>query len=116
MAGAIRRALTRPGTISGSYRADYDGNGWRQYQVSWMSLFDERGDVRRLLGKAEDVTSRRAVAEHFRQLAARHRKQAKACLASARLDLTAMQAKVLLYILDHADGGTSLTEIHREFG
>lgn len=91
MAGAIRRALTRPGTISGSYRADYDGNGWRQYQVSWMSLFDERGDVRRLLGKAEDVTSRRAVAEHFRQLAARHRKQAKACLASARLDLTADQ-------------------------
>ena len=91
LAGAIRRALTRPGTVSGSYRADYEGTGWRQYQVSWMSLFDERGDVRRLLGKAEDVTSRRAAAEHFRQLAAQHRKQARSCLASARLDLTANQ-------------------------
>ena len=91
LAGAIRRALTRPGTVSGSYRADYEGTGWRQYQISWMSLFDERGDVRRLLGKAEDVTSRRAAAEHFRQLAAQHRKQARSCLASARLDLTANQ-------------------------
>ena len=44
-----------------------------------------------LLGKAEDVTSRRAAAEHFRQLAARHRRQAKSALASARLDSTANQ-------------------------
>ena len=36
--------------------------------------------------------------------------------AMARLGLTAMQAKMLLYILDHSDRGTSLTEIHREFG
>lgn len=35
-----------------------------------MSLFDEAGNVYRLLGKAEDVTGRRAAAEHFRQLAA----------------------------------------------
>ena len=56
-----------------------------------MSLFDEAGNVYRLLGKAEDVTGRRAAAEHFRQLAARHRRQARACLASARLDLTAGQ-------------------------
>ena len=91
LASAIRRALTRPGTISCSYRADYEGAGWRQYQVSWMSLFDEHGDVCRLLGKAEDVTSRQAAAEHFRQLAARHRRQAKSVLASARLDLTANQ-------------------------
>ena len=56
-----------------------------------MSLFDEHGDVCRLLGKAEDVTSRQAAAEHFRQLAARHRRQAKSVLASARLDLTANQ-------------------------
>ena len=91
LASAIRRALTRPGTISCSYRADYEGTGWRQYQVSWMSLFDEHGDVCRLLGKAEDVTSRQAAAEHFRQLAARHRRQAKSVLASARLDLTANQ-------------------------
>ena len=36
--------------------------------------------------------------------------------AMARKGLTAMEAKVLLYILDHSDRGTSLTEIHREFG
>lgn len=91
MAGSIRRAMTHPGTISASYRADYEGTGWRQYQVSWMSLFDERGDLRRLLGKSEDVTSRQAAAEHFRQLATRHRKQTRTCLAAARLDLTADQ-------------------------
>ena len=56
-----------------------------------MSLFDEQGDIRRLLGKAEDVTSLQAAAEHFRQLASQHRKQARTCLAAARLDLTADQ-------------------------
>ena len=91
LAGAIRRALTHPGTISSSYRADYEGTGWRRYRVSWMSLFDEQGDIRRLLGKAEDVTSLQAAAEHFRQLASQHRKQARTCLAAARLDLTADQ-------------------------
>ena len=90
LAGAIRRALTHPGTISSSYRADYEGTGWRRYRVSWMSLFDEQVDIRRLLGKAEDVTSLQA-AEHFRQLASQHRKQARTCLAAARLDLTADQ-------------------------
>ena len=91
LAGAVRRAITHPGTVSCTYRADYEDTGWRRYQVSWMSLFDEAGNVYRLLGKAEDVTGRRAAAEHFRQLAARHRRQARACLASARLDLTAGQ-------------------------
>ena len=89
LAGAIRRALTHPGTISCSYRADYSGTGWRQYQISWMSLFDGQGDVYRLLGKAEDVTGKRAAAEHFRRLAGRRRKESKSLLASARLDLTA---------------------------
>lgn len=91
LAGAVHRAITHPGTVSCTYRADYEDTGWRRYQVSWMSLFDEAGNVYRLLGKAEDVTGRRAAAEHFRQLAARHRRQARACLASARLDLTAGQ-------------------------
>ena len=91
LAGAVRRAITHPGTVSCTYRADYEGSGWRRYQVSWMSLFDGDGNVYRLLGKAEDVTGRRAAAEHFRRLAARHRRQARTCLASARLDLTAGQ-------------------------
>ena len=34
----------------------------------------------------------------------------------AGLGLTAVQANLLLYILEQADAGTSLTEIHQEFG
>lgn len=30
--------------------------------------------------------------------------------------LTAAQVQVLLYVLDHSDQGTSLTQIHREYG
>lgn len=34
----------------------------------------------------------------------------------AREGITAVQAHILLYILNHSDQGTSLTAIHREFG
>ena len=34
----------------------------------------------------------------------------------AREGLTGIQAHLLLYILDHSETGTSLTDIHREFG
>ena len=91
LAAAVRKAGSRPGSISHSYRANYDGTGWRWYQVSWMSLFDENGDVRRLLGKAEDMTRRRAGEARFRYLTTRHRRESRTCLASARLDLTADQ-------------------------
>ena len=118
LAGAVRRAITHPGTVSCTYRADYEDTGWRRYQVSWMSLFDEAGNVYRLLGKAEDVTGRRAAAEHFRQLAARHRRQARACLASARLDLTAGQtldakaaSRHLLRTLFDRTAGTCLQQM-----
>ena len=36
--------------------------------------------------------------------------------AMAQKGLTAIQAHILLYILDHSDRGISLTDIHREFG
>lgn len=36
--------------------------------------------------------------------------------ATAQKGLTAIQAHILLYILDHSDRGISLTDIHREFG
>ena len=36
--------------------------------------------------------------------------------AMAQKGLTAIQAHVLLYILDHSDRGISLTDIHRTFG
>ena len=34
----------------------------------------------------------------------------------AQKGLTGIQAHLLLYILDHSETGTSLTDIHREFG
>ena len=36
--------------------------------------------------------------------------------ALARKGITGIQAHLLLYILAHSEGGTSLTDIHREFG
>ncbi len=36
--------------------------------------------------------------------------------AMARKGLTGIQAHMLLYILDHSQGGISLTDIHREMG
>ena len=36
--------------------------------------------------------------------------------AMAQKGLTAIQAHVLLYILEHSERGISLTDIHREFG
>ena len=36
--------------------------------------------------------------------------------AIAQKGLTGIQAHLLLYILDHSETGTSLTDIHREFG
>ena len=36
--------------------------------------------------------------------------------AMAPWGLTAAQVQVLLYVLDHSDQGTSLTQIHREYG
>lgn len=57
-----------------------------------MSLFDEAGNVYRLLGKAEDVTGRRAGCGTLPAVGRPHRRAGQACLASARLDLTAGQS------------------------
>lgn len=35
---------------------------------------------------------------------------------TARLGLSAAQAHILLYVVHHSDPGTSLTQMHREFG
>ena len=60
MIDALRRASAHPGTGSLEYRGNYDGRGWRWYRVSLVSLFDTRGDVYGLLGKAEDISERKA--------------------------------------------------------
>lgn len=89
LASAVRRMSTRPGAQTVEYRGNYDGTGWRWYRISWDSLLDSQGNVRRLAGKAEDVTRQRAEAQRLRDLTARYRTESRGVLAAARLDLTA---------------------------
>lgn len=105
LTAVLRRASARPISETLEYRGDYDGQGWRWYRASWASLFDERGDVYRLVAKAEDITQQRAAQERFRELIARYRKGAKTALASARLDLTANR------ILDIKSPDRHLTQV-----
>ncbi|SFP48632.1 PAS domain S-box-containing protein [Oscillibacter sp. PC13] len=91
LAASVRRAVNRPGTETLEYRGDYDGSGWRWYQISWESLFDGRGDVYRLLGKAEDITSHKAAEVRFRNLIQHQKRLSKQALLSFRLDLSANQ-------------------------
>lgn len=88
VATALRRASTRPGTGTLEYRADYNGLGWRWYRMSLVNLFDLQGNVYSLLGKAEDITDRRAAAAHFKALTQQHKKHSRTSLASAHLDLS----------------------------
>lgn len=89
LASAVRRMSARPGAQTVEYRGNYDGTGWRWYRISWDSLLDSQGNVRRLAGKAEDVTRQRAEAQRLRDLTAHYRGESRGALAAARLDLTA---------------------------
>lgn len=106
-AAALRRAVARPGTGSLEYRGDYDGGGWRWYKASWVSLFDGRGNVYRLLGKTEDISSRKAAEERFRDLTQWQKRQERTSLLSLRLDLTANR------ILDARSKNSRLTQVFR---
>lgn len=86
---ALRRASAHPGTGSLEYRGNYDGRGWRWFRVSLVSLFDTRGDVYGLLGKAEDISERKAAAARFASLCRRCDAPPSGTLVLVRLDLTA---------------------------
>lgn len=86
---ALRRASAHPGTGALEYRGNYDGRGWRWYRVSLVSLFDTRGDVYGLLGKAEDISERKAAAARFAALCRRCAAPPGGTLVLLRLDLTA---------------------------
>lgn len=100
---ALRRASAHPGTGSLEYRGNYDGRGWRWYRVSLVSLFDTRGDVYGLLGKAEDISERKAAAARFSALSRRCAAPPSGTLVLLRLDLTAGR------ILDIQGESTQLT-------
>ena len=87
LAAVIKRLSARAGAETVEYRGDYDGQGWRWYRLSWMSVFDDKGNVTRLLGKSEDISQSKAAAQRFRQLTVRQKKLLPGVLASARLDL-----------------------------
>ena len=86
---ALRRACAHPGTGALEYRGNYDGRGWRWFRVSLVSLFDARGDVYGLLGKAEDISDRKAAALRFQTLSDRYKAVPPGTLVFIRLDLTA---------------------------
>lgn len=86
---ALRRTAARPGAGTLEYRGNYSGQGWRWYRASLVSLFDSKGNVYGLLGKAEDVSDRQAAKRRFAELGSRFKAQAKTALAAARLDLSA---------------------------
>ena len=89
VAAAVRRACTRPNAEPLEYRGDYDGQGWRWYQVSWASLFDSKGDIYRLVGMTKDISIQKAAAQRYLDLSAWHKKSMRGFLAAVRLDLTA---------------------------
>lgn len=87
LTAAVKRLSARPGAETLEYRGNYDGQGWRWYRLSWISLFDGQGNVTRLLGKSEDISQSKAAAQRFHALAGQQKKPAPGVLASARLDL-----------------------------
>lgn len=88
LCAAIRRASAQPTTDVVEYRGDYAGLGWRWYRISWISLFDRTGTVYRLLGKAEDITRRKAAARLFHDRRKQQETLIPPVLATAQLDLT----------------------------
>lgn len=87
LAAAFKRASNHPTTDVVEYRANYDDQGWRWYRVSWVSLFDENGNVYRLVGRAENITRRRAAAQRFLDLKKQLKKPDCSVLAAIQLDL-----------------------------
>ena len=89
VAEKVDEALSKPQKGSFIYRADYRGDAYRWYQASYASLADDRGDLCRLLAKAEDISERKAAEARFLSQAQRRKRLSPDALAFFRLDLTA---------------------------
>lgn len=86
LSAAFRRTAY-PSAEPLEYRADYNGLGWRWYRLTLLAPL-EQADGARLLGKAEDITARKAAEQRFHRLRDRQKKLVPPVLASARLDLS----------------------------
>lgn len=105
VAAALRRMAAKPGMGTFLFRSSRMETGWRTYQATCAPIFDERGNVYRIMGKAVDVTASLAAAERFRELSSRQKRLARQSLATARLDLSANR------ILDAKGAGRHMTRI-----
>lgn len=103
VSAALRQMAEKPGMETFLFRSCRPGQGWRTYQATCAPIFDRRGNVYRIMGKAVDVTARLAAAERYRELCARQKRLTREALAAARLDLTANR------ILDARGAGRHMT-------
>lgn len=86
---ALRQAMAKPGRFSLEYLGNYGEDGYRWYRASCVSLADDRGNVFRVIGKAENISVQKAAVERFRARKTRWETQSAPALCAARLDLTA---------------------------
>lgn len=105
LASQLRRMSAKPGQGTFLFRSCRLEQGWRSYRATCAPIFDERGNVYRILGKAVDVTAALAAEERFRDLTIRQKKLARQALATARLDLSSDR------ILDAKGTGRHLTRV-----
>ena len=51
----VQRSIREPGAGADELYADLSGSGFRWYRVSYTSLADEQGRVRRVVGRSDDI-------------------------------------------------------------
>jgi len=110
-AAILKKACARPGTETLTYLGNYGGQDFRWYQAVFVSLADSRGNVVRIVIKADDISERKAAEMRFLNQRAAAEKAAGGALLSARLDLSAdrlldVQSKSS-YLLRTAFGNTA---------
>ena len=116
---ALRQALSRPMRATLEYLGNYGSSGYQWYRASYTSLTDGRGNVYRIVGKAENIDARRAAKERFLAWANRQKLLCGGALCSVRLDLTAdrlLDAKGSNRHLTRALFGNTAEECLRSLG
>ena len=86
---ALRQALSRPMRATLEYLANYGADGYQWYRASYASLTDDQGNVYRIVGKAQNIHSRRMAKERFQAWVTRQKVLCGGVLCCVRLDLTA---------------------------
>jgi PAS domain-containing protein/CheY-like chemotaxis protein len=85
---ALREARSKPCRGSFCYLGCYNGQDYRWYQATYVSLADSSGSVCRIVAVLEDVSVARRQAEQYRRHIVHWSAMAEDALAAAQLDLT----------------------------